>query len=208
VVRKNAAAPFPLRLRTCWPCRGGVAAWFFRAYTLLSTRMLKPKPKKKRQLGRRELIDLPMLALRGVEAKVDTGAYTSAIHCDEVHLVPDAATGQPVLHVRLLDPKHPTTNGRPLAFHEFDQRLIRSSNGEVQARYIIKTVVRLYGQNFTTEFSLANRADLRHPVLLGRALLRQGHFVVDVARRDLSYKAERRAAAHLGAAPPSNGKGD
>ncbi|RZK09684.1 MAG: hypothetical protein EOO56_30085, partial [Hymenobacter sp.] len=64
------------------------------------------KPKKKRPLGRRELIDLPALALRGVEAKVDTGAYTSAIHCDEVRLAPDPATGQPVLHVRLLDPAH------------------------------------------------------------------------------------------------------
>jgi hypothetical protein len=167
-----------------------------------------PKPKEKSQLGRRELIDLPALALRGVEAKVDTGAYTSAIHCDEVRLVPDAVTGQPVLHVRLLDPKHPPTDGRPLAFQEFDQRLIRSSNGEVQARYVIKTVVRLYGKNFTTEFSLADRSDLRYPVLLGRALLRQGRFVVDVTRRDLSYKAERRAAARSGLTSPSNGKED
>jgi hypothetical protein len=153
------------------------------------------KPKKKRQLGRHELIDLPDLALRGVAAKVDTGAYTSAIHCDEVRLVPDPATGQPVLHVRLLDPEHPPTDGRRLAFREFAQRAIRSSNGEVQARYVIKTMVRLYGQNFETEFSLADRSDLRYPVLLGRALLRQGRFVVDVARRDLSYKAEHRAAA-------------
>jgi len=157
--------------------------------------MLKLKPKKKRQLGRRELIDLPALALRGVEAKVDTGAYTSAIHCNEVRLVPDAATGQPVLHVRLLDPEHPATDGQPLAFHEFAQRDIRSSNGEVQSRFVITTTVRLYGRDFTTEFSLANRADLRHPVLLGRTLLRLGRFVVDVAKRDLSYKAERRAAA-------------
>ena len=162
----------------------------------------------KRLLGRRERIDLPALGLRGVVAKVDTGAYTSAIHCDEVRLAPDPATGRPVLHVRLLDPEHPATDGRPLAFQEFDQRLIRSSNGEVQERYVIKTVVRLYGKNFTTEFSLADRSDLRYPVLLGRALLRQGRFVVDVARRDLSYKAERRAAARLGPAPPHNGKED
>ncbi|RYY12919.1 MAG: ATP-dependent zinc protease [Cytophagaceae bacterium] len=167
--------------------------------------MLKPKPKKKRQLGRRELIDLPALAVRGVEAKVDTGAYTCAIHCEAVHLAPDPATGQPVLHVRLLDPGHPATDGRPLAFREFDQREIRSSNGEVQARYVIKTTVRLYGQTFTTEFSLADRSDLRHPVLLGRALLRQGRFVVDVARRDLSYKAERRAAARQPPSSPGNG---
>jgi hypothetical protein len=165
---------------------------------------LKRERPLSRPLGRRELIDLPALSLRGVEAKVDTGAYTSAIHCSEVHLVPDPATGQPVLHVRLLDPEHPTTNGQPLTFREFDRRAIRSSNGEVQARYVIKTVVRLYGEDFETEFSLADRSDLRYPVLLGRALLGQGHFVVDVARRDLSYKAERRATGQLRLRKPGN----
>ncbi len=154
---------------------------------------MKNRPAK-RLLGRRELIDLPALGLRGVVAKVDTGAYTSAIHCTDVHLATDPATGQPVLHVRLLDPDHPATDGRALTFREFAQRNIRSSNGEVQARYVIRTVVRLFGQDFATEFSLADRSDLKHPVLLGRALLRQGRFVVDVAQRELSYKAERRAA--------------
>jgi len=155
---------------------------------------MKKRPPK-RLLGRRERIDLPALGLRGVVAKVDTGAYTSAIHCADLHLAPDPATGQPVLHVRLLDPEHPATDGRPLAFADFAQRNIRSSNGEVQARYVIRTVVRLYGEDFATEFSLADRSDLKHPVLLGRSLLRQGRFVVDVARRDVSYQAERLAAA-------------
>ncbi|QKG51563.1 ATP-dependent zinc protease [Hymenobacter sp. BRD67] len=157
----------------------------------------------KRVLGRRELIDLPALALRGVVAKVDTGAYTSAIHCADLHLEADVATGQPVLHVRLLDPEHPLTDGQPLAFREFTQRDIRSSNGEVQARYVIRTVVQLYGQRFDTEFSLADRSDLKHPVLLGRSLLRQGRFVVDVARRDMSYKAEHPAAEPLPGAVPA-----
>ena len=159
----------------------------------------------KRTLGRRELIDLPALALWGVAAKVDTGAYTSAIHCDGLHLETDPITGQPVLHVRLLDPDHPATNGQPLAFPEFAQRHIRSSNGEVQARYVIRTVVRLFGQDFSTEFSLADRSDLKYPVLLGRSLLRQGRFVVDVARRDQSHLAEGRAAGLARPTPPEAG---
>ena len=157
---------------------------------------MKKRPAK-RLLGRRELIDLPALGLLGVVAKVDTGAYTSANHCADLHLAADPATGRPVLHVRLLDPEHPATDGQPLAFHNFAERNIRSSNGEVQARYVIRTVVQLYGEDFSTEFSLADRSDLKHPVLLGRSLLRQGRFVVDVARRDVSYQAERRAAAEI-----------
>jgi hypothetical protein len=156
--------------------------------------------KRKRTLGRREFIDFPVLALHHVEAKVDTGAYTSAIHCADVRLGTDTATGEPVLHVRLLDPTHPATDGRALTFHQFDQRDIRSSSGEVQLRYIIRTAVQLYGRSYEVEFSLADRSDLRYPVLLGRTLLRQGRFVVDVARRNLSYKAECRAAARAQAA--------
>ena len=148
----------------------------------------------KRTLGRRELVDFPGFALGGIEAKVDTGAYTSAIHCTNIHI--EAAVGQPPrLVVQLLDPGHEGTDGQPLSFAEFVLRDIRSSNGEVQERYVIRTTVQLYGKDFEAEFSLSDRSDMKYPVLLGRSLLRQGRFVVDVAKRNLSYKALARAAA-------------
>ena len=148
----------------------------------------------KRTLGRRELVDFPAFALGAVEAKVDTGAYTSAIHCTDIHVAADAQQ-RPVLVVRLLDPGHAEADGCPLAFAEFVLRDIRSSHGEVQERYVIRAVVRLYGEDFEAEFSLSDRSDMKYPVLLGRSLLRQGRFVVDVAKRNLSYKALARAAA-------------
>ena len=146
----------------------------------------------KRLLGRRELIDFPALALRGVEAKVDTGAYTSAIHCTDIHIGADAQQ-RPVLLVNLLDPGHEGADGQLLAFPDFVLRDIRSSNGEVQERYVIRAVVRLYDEDFEADFSLSDRSDMKYPVLLGRSLLRQGHFVVDVAKRNLSTKAQAQA---------------
>ncbi len=148
----------------------------------------------KRTLGRRELVDFPAFELGGVEAKVDTGAYTSAIHCTDIRIEPDAAQ-RPQLVVHLLDPGHAGADGRRLAFADFVLRDIRSSNGEVQERYVIRAVVQLYGKDFEAEFSLSDRSDMKYPVLLGRSLLRQGQFVVDVAKRNLSYKALARAAA-------------
>ncbi|GAB3743774.1 ATP-dependent zinc protease [Hymenobacter agri] len=148
----------------------------------------------KRLLGRRELVDFPDFALGGVEAKVDTGAYTSAIHCTNIHLETTGA-GRPVLVVSLLDPGHEGADGRLLTFPDFALRDIRSSNGEVQERYVIRAVVQLYGEHFETEFSLSDRSDMKYPVLLGRSLLRAGRFVVDVARRNLSYKNQARSAA-------------
>jgi hypothetical protein len=147
----------------------------------------------KRLLGRRELVDFPAFALGGIEAKVDTGAYTSAIHCTDIRI--ETGAGQrPVLLVHLLDPGHEGIDGRLLKFTEFALRDIRSSNGEVQERYVIRAVVQLYGEDFETEFSLSDRSDMKYPVLLGRSLLRQGKFVVDVAKRNLSAKARVRAA--------------
>lgn len=150
--------------------------------------MLRPL---KRLLGRRELLDFPAFGLHGIEAKVDTGAYTSALHCADVRLEarPGAA---PLLHARLLD-AGPRPGGQQLTFADFQLRDFRSSNGEVQERYVIRAVVRLYGEDLETEFSLADRSDMKFPVLLGRSLLRQGRFVVDVARRNLSRHFEVKA---------------
>ncbi len=154
---------------------------------------MKPRPPK-RPLGRRELVDLPAFGLQGVEAKVDTGAYTSALHCTDIR-VEAGPGGRPVLHGRLFDPAQPGFDGQDLSFAEFALRDIRSSNGEVQERYVIEAAVQLYGEEFWVEFSLSDRSDMKYPVLLGRSLLRQGRFVVDVAKRNLSHKASGRAAA-------------
>ena len=154
---------------------------------------MKPRPPK-RLLGRRELVDLPAFGLHGVEAKVDTGAYTSALHCTDIRVAAGPG-GRPVLHGRLLDADHPGFDGQNLSFAEFALRDIRSSNGEVQERYVIAAAVRLYGQEFWAEFSLSDRSDMKYPVLLGRSLLRQGRFVVDVAKRNLSHKEAVRTAA-------------
>ncbi|RYU81571.1 ATP-dependent zinc protease family protein [Hymenobacter persicinus] len=141
----------------------------------------------KRVVGRRELVDFPQFKLWGVEAKVDTGAFTGALHCSNIHVEP-LPDGRPVLRVLLLDAEHPQFNGRPLEFADFTLRDIKSSNGDVQERYVIRTVIRLFGEDFDTEFSLSDRSDMRYPVLIGRLLLRRGRFVVDVARRNVSYR--------------------
>lgn len=150
---------------------------------------MKKQRVPKRILGRLELVDFPVFQLWGVEAKVDTGAYTSAIHCSDIEVVtgPDE---KPRLRVLLLDPSHPNFDGTLMEFTEFSLRDIKSSNGEMQERYVIQTILRIFGEDFDTEFSLSDRSDMRYPVLLGRRLLRQGRFVVDVARRNLSYKAK------------------
>ena len=37
-------------------------------------------------IGRREFVDFPMLNIEQLVAKIDTGAYTCAIHCKQIDL--------------------------------------------------------------------------------------------------------------------------
>ena len=150
---------------------------------------MKKQREPKRVVGRRELVDFPELQLWGVEAKVDTGAFTAALHCSNIREV-STANGQTQLRVQLLDPSHPNFDGSPMQFEHFTVRDIRSSNGEVQQRYVIEAVIRMFGQDFRTEFSLSDRSDMKYPVLVGRVLLRQARLIVDVARRNVSYKQQ------------------
>ncbi|MDQ3289854.1 MAG: RimK/LysX family protein, partial [Bacteroidota bacterium] len=94
----------------------------------------------KRIIGRRELIDLPILELFGVEAKIDTGALTSAIHCTDIRetTLPD---GTPVIRFNLLDPSHPKYHHKIFEFTKFSLRNIKNSFGDVQKRYVIRTQI-------------------------------------------------------------------
>lgn len=148
-------------------------------------RQVSPKPEKK-VIGRRELVSFPELDIHEIEAKIDTGAYTSAIHCSDIHeeTKPD---GTKVIALDLLDPSHAQYNHKKLEFTEYDLREIKSSFGEVQERYVIRIKIKLFDETIEEEFSLSDRSDMKYPVLIGRKLLK-GRFIVDVSRRNLSHK--------------------
>ncbi|MBK9701099.1 MAG: ATP-dependent zinc protease [Flavobacteriales bacterium] len=61
---------------------------------------------------------------------------------------------------------------------------MKSSTGQTTRRYLISTRVRLNGHTVRTQFTLFDRSDMKHQVLLGRKFLR-GRFVVDVSRKDV-----------------------
>jgi len=152
---------------------------------------MPPRPAKKKTpkplqiIGMTDLVDFPDLALMDVQAKIDTGAYTSAIHCKDVTLVKSGPKTK--LSFWLIG----KTDEPACQFYtdEFSQRMIRNSFGIAEKRYVIKTRIMLFGRIIRTEFTLADRENLKNPVLIGRKLLRN-RFVVDVAQKNLSYQAK------------------
>lgn len=139
--------------------------------------------KPRQIIGMTDIVDLPGLALFDVQAKIDTGAFTSSLHCKKVNVVRVGTrdrlsfwvidkTGQPA---------------RKFYSDDFSQRMIRNSFGVSEMRYVIKTRITLFGRTIKTEFTLADREQLKNPVLLGRKLLRN-RFLVDVSQTNLSYQ--------------------
>lgn len=135
-------------------------------------------------LGRSDRIDLPGLGLKNIHAKIDTGAYTSSLHCSRA----EVKNGR--LEFVLLDEEHPEFTGMTFSVDTYTERAIKNSFGVAEKRYIIQTSIKIYDQEIMTEFSLSDRDALRFPILLGRKVLR-GRFMIDVTKKNLSYRANR-----------------
>lgn len=143
--------------------------------------------KTKKTIGRIDKLDLPELGLVKVQAKIDTGAYTSAIHCSKIHI--EKAKDDTEFLVYSISGKRLGQGMKAKKFKTADFKLkrIKSSNGQVQERYVIKTKIKIFNKIYNTEFSLSDRSHMKNPILLGRKLL-SGRFVVDVTEENLSYQ--------------------
>ena len=135
---------------------------------------MNPNRKELPHVGWRELVALPELGLAHVPAKIDTGARTSSLHAtvledferDGERFVRFAVDFQQQKVRQICEAVH------------VDIRGITSSNGETQRRYVIKTPLRIGSVKFRAEISLADRSDMKFPMLIGRSSLRR-RFVVD-----------------------------
>ena len=136
-------------------------------------------------LGRYDRVDLPVLNLVNIHAKVDTGAFTSSLHCHRAYVVDGK------LEFILLDEEHPEFTGMKFVFEMFEERNIKNSFGEVERRFVITTVLKIFNEEIITEFSLSNRGSLKFPILIGRKILRD-RFLIDVKQKNLSFKEKQR----------------
>lgn len=130
--------------------------------------------KTKLIVGRRETVDFPDLGLYGIIAKIDTGAYTTAIHCHEIR------EEKGVLYFKLLEPSDPNYSEIEHKYSVYTQKEIKNSFGEIENRYIIKTLIKIGRKRINSLISLTDRGNMRYPVLIGRKLLKN-RFIVDVS---------------------------
>lgn len=132
-------------------------------------------------IGRKDIVDFPDLGFNQVQVKIDTGAYTSSIHCKSIEVKNDR------LYCVFLDEKHPEYSLKTHCFKHFKAIKVKSSNGIAQHRYEIKSIIKIFNKNYNISLSLSDRKDMRFPVLLGRKFLNP-KFIVDPGQVDLSHK--------------------
>lgn len=127
-------------------------------------------------IGRLESIELPDLAITDLQVRVDTGAKTSSLHVDNI--VRLMKKGKPYvtfdIHPDIHNVSHLVSCTAPLS----DIRKVKSSNGEAEQRYVIKTPITLGDKTWAIEITLTDRSDMNYLMLLGREALGD-QFLVD-----------------------------
>jgi hypothetical protein len=136
-------------------------------------------------IGRVDKADFPELSLLDIDIKIDSGAYTSSIHCSEIKEVGNE--GESYIQFTLLDPEHPFYNNKKFKFKNYTSKIVKSSNGISEKRFMIQTTIIIFNKTFPIYLTLSERKDMKYPILLGRKFLNK-KFIIDTAKKNLSHK--------------------
>ena len=129
------------------------------------------------KVGWREWVSLPKLGLPAINAKIDTGAKTSALHAEDIETFGPIERPKVRFSIRPIDGNSTTTIycTAPIV----DRRHVTSSNGEAEFRTIIQTDLAIDDQAWPIEISLTNRENMNHRMLIGRSAMDIANLVVE-----------------------------
>ncbi|MEM8823514.1 MAG: RimK/LysX family protein [Pseudomonadota bacterium] len=136
-------------------------------------------------VGWQERVDLPLLGLKNLHAKIDTGARTSALHATDI--VAFERDGAPWVHfhTRFDDDAHDTDVECPI----HDQRDITNTSGVPENRIVIRTKFRISNRLWKIDLSLADRTEMKFRMIIGRTALRGHSILVNPGKRNLTTLA-------------------
>lgn len=134
----------------------------------------------KKIVGRREVVTIEELDLVDIDAKIDTGADSNALHCDDIFVDEDN-----FVHFKLLDEVHSSYYNKQMKMPLYKLKKVKSSNGKRELRPYVKVTLIFFKKRYKSIISLTNRSDMKYPMLIGRQFLNK-RFLVDVSQEYLS----------------------
>ncbi|MCB1667605.1 MAG: ATP-dependent zinc protease [Porticoccaceae bacterium] len=144
--------------------------------------IVKPPPKAMKSgdlpvVGAVEMVTLVEHNLK-FRARIDTGAESSSIHASDIVLFEREGNRWVRFSVQGEKDSQPFVLERPLV----RKVAIKQHEGMRERRYVVEMRLRMGDINERVEVTLADRSDLKYPVLIGRNFLTDTA-VVDVSRR-------------------------
>jgi hypothetical protein len=140
-------------------------------------------------IGRSDKADFPELSLLDVDLKIDSGAYTSSIHCSNIKVITQDNVN--MIKFTLLDPEHLLYNNKEFKTKKYTSKAVKSSNGITEIRFLIETEIFIFNQTYPIHLTLTERKDMKFPILLGRKFLNK-KFIIDTAKKNLSYNLKNK----------------
>lgn len=129
-------------------------------------------------VGSEEWCVFPSLNVPAIKARVDSGAKTSAIHAFNIQPFRKNEEDWVSFYV------HPLQNDRQSVVRceapVVDRRVVKSSTGTAEKRYVIRTAIELGDNYWEVELTLTNRDSMGYRMLLGREAM-LGRMMVDPA---------------------------
>lgn len=120
-------------------------------------------------LGCEEWVTLDELNIPSIKARVDSGAKTSSIQAKNIKRITRKGEAWVTFDV------NPIQDNLSLYVSceakIVDTRIVKSSSGETQKRFVIKTRIKLGSNSFEIELTLAERDGMEYRMLLGREAL-------------------------------------
>ena len=146
---------------------------------------MSPSSHSNTRAGWREWVQLPDIGVPWIKAKLDTGAQTSSLHASGI--TPFERDGEEWVRFRVRPWQDSTEDEVVVELPILDRREVRSSNGHVQERIVVRMRLVLLDRTIKTDVTLTNRSAMGFRMLIGRRALRRGF---DVSSRD-SYLGGR-----------------
>ena len=140
------------------------------------------QPNEKRTVfGSVEMVRLPAVNSNLFAVKIDTGAWSGALHSTGIYEQDGTLYFTPLGNANLAT----TTN-------QYEKRTVRSSSGVSEDRYMVPLELEIKGKNYHTTVSLSDRTLMSREMLLGRKFLIENNILVDVALTvDNDHEAEK-----------------
>ena len=138
--------------------------------------------KEKVIVGSEEWCSFPILGIPTIKARVDSGAKTSALHA--INIAPFIKDGENWVKFDI----NPIQNNVKTIIHceskLIDKRIVKSSSGFREQRYVIGSELEIGGKNWSIEITLTNRDSMGFRMLLGREAM-SGRVLVDPEQKYL-----------------------